>query len=225
MTVRAEPRPTAQAADYFGRERDDLYRLVPDLPAGSRVLEIGCGEGRLGARLRARGLEVHGIEVVEDAARKAEQVLDRVWTGDVEKLELDYPDGHFHLLLLGDVLEHLVDPWAVLAQLRMLLARDGVVVASVPNVQYFPVVLDLLRGRFEYRAAGVLDRTHLRFFTRREARRLFAGAGFVVEAMPAVYPFRAAWVRGIACGLDRLSLGSLRGLLTGQVYLRARPQA
>jgi 2-polyprenyl-3-methyl-5-hydroxy-6-metoxy-1,4-benzoquinol methylase len=207
---------------YYGRERSDLLLLVPPLPAGSRVLELGCGEGRLGAVLRQRGLEVHGVEVAAAAAEKARQVLDRVLTTDVERVDLDYPPGHFRLLLCGDVLEHLVDPWAVLQRLRRLLALDAVVVASVPNVQYFPVIANLLRGRFDYRQSGVLDRTHLRFFTRRSARAMLESAGFVVEAMPRVFPFRAAAVRAMAAAVDAVTFGLLRGFLTGQVYLRAR---
>lgn len=208
--------------DYYGRDRDDLLHLVPELPRGSRVLELGCGEGRLGARLRERGLEVHGVEVVPAAAERARAVLDHVVQGDVETVVLDHPDGHFALLLCGDVLEHLRDPWALLRRVRRVLAPGGAIVASVPNLQYFPVVLGLLRGRFEYRDSGVLDRTHLRFFTRREARALLENTGYRIEAMPAVYPFRSRAVRGLATGIDRLSFGALRGFLTGQVHLRGR---
>jgi 2-polyprenyl-3-methyl-5-hydroxy-6-metoxy-1,4-benzoquinol methylase len=209
-------------ADYYGRARDDLLALVPPLPAGSRVLEIGCGEGQLGSRLRARGLEVHGVEVVPSAAAAAARVLDRAICADVERTVLDYPPAHFRLLLCGDVLEHLVDPWGVLARLQRLCAPGAVLVCSVPNAQYFPVSLGLLRGRFDYRDSGVLDRTHLRFFTRRSARALVERAGFAVEAMPAVYPYRSAAVRAVASALDRLSLGALRGLLTGQIHVVAR---
>ena len=217
--------PPAPAADYYARARDDLFALVPALPRGSRVLEVGCGEGQLGRRLCELGCEVHGVEVVPAAAAAAARALDRVTCADVERAPLDYPAGHFQLLLCGDVLEHLVDPWGTLARLQRLLAPGGVLVCSVPNVQYFPVALGLLRGRFDYRDAGVLDRTHLRFFTRRSARQLVEGAGFTVEAMPAVYPFRSAAVRAVAALLDRGSFGLLRGLLTGQVYLRARALA
>jgi 2-polyprenyl-3-methyl-5-hydroxy-6-metoxy-1,4-benzoquinol methylase len=220
--VSRDPRPPA---DYYGRARDDLFALVPELPAGSRVLEIGCGEGQLGSRLRARGHEVHGVEVVPSAAAAAARVLDRALCADVERTVLDYPPGHFQLLLCGDVLEHLVDPWGVLARLRQLCAPGAMLVCSVPNAQYFPVSLGLLRGRFDYRDSGVLDRTHLRFFTRRSARALVERAGFAVEAMPAVYPFRSAALRAVARVLDACSLGALRGLLTGQVYLRARARA
>lgn len=213
------------AAGYYGRTRGDLLGLVPPLPPGSRVLELGCGEGALGAALRQRGLEVHGVEIVPAAAERAREVLDRVWNVDIEQTELDYPDGHFALLLCGDVLEHLRDPWQVLRRLRRLLAADGVLLVSVPNLQYFPVVVGLLRGRFEYRESGVLDRTHLRFFTRREARRLFEISGFTVDAMPVRYPFRTAALRTVARALDLLSLGMLRGFLIGQIHVLGRPSS
>jgi 2-polyprenyl-3-methyl-5-hydroxy-6-metoxy-1,4-benzoquinol methylase len=220
--VSRDPRPPA---DYYGRARDDLFALVPELPRGSRVLEIGCGEGRLGARLRERGLEVHGVEAVPAAAAAAARVLDRATCADVERTALDYPPAHFQLLLCGDVLEHLVDPWGVLARLQRLCAPGAWLLCSVPNAQYFPVSLGLLRGRFDYRDAGVLDRTHLRFFTRRTAKALVEGAGFAVAAMPAVYPFKSGALRAVARALDRLSLGALRGLLTGQVHVVARARA
>jgi 2-polyprenyl-3-methyl-5-hydroxy-6-metoxy-1,4-benzoquinol methylase len=217
-------RSTNGAADggYYGRERDDLLRLVPELPRGSRALELGCGEGALGSRLRARGLEVHGVERAPAAAQRAAAVLDRVHAVDLEHGDLDYPDAHFQLLLCGDVLEHLVDPWAVLRRVRRLLAPGALAVVSVPNVQYFPVLLGLLRGRFDYRESGVLDRTHLRFFTRASARALLESAGLQVVAMPAVYPFRAGAVRGVARALDFVSFGLGRGFLCGQVHLLAR---
>lgn len=215
------PHPTG----YHGKDRHDLLACIPQLPAGSRVLELGCGEGRLGAALRSLGHEVHGVEYSPTAAAVAANALDRVHCGDAETLPLDYPAGHFSLLVCGDVLEHLRDPWTTLARLRPLVADGGWLVASVPNVQYFPVVLGLLRGRFEYRDDGVLDRTHLRFFTRRSARALVESAGFAVEAIPTVYPFRAAWLRTVAGVLDTLTLGCLRGFLLGQIRLVARPAA
>jgi 2-polyprenyl-3-methyl-5-hydroxy-6-metoxy-1,4-benzoquinol methylase len=210
---------------YHGNERDDLLACLPSSAAGRRVLELGCGEGRLGNKLRERGHEVHGVEYSPTAAAVAATRLDKVHCGDAEQVPLDYPPGHFGVLLCGDVLEHLRDPWGLLTRLRPLLAADGILVASVPNVQYFPVVLSLLRGRFEYRDDGVLDRTHLRFFTLRSARALVEQAGFEITAMPVVYPFRTAWLRGVARVLDTLSLGLLRGFLLGQIRLVARPRA
>lgn len=216
------PHPTTDG--YHGHSRDDLLAQVPALPKVSRVLELGCGEGRLGERLAALGHEVHGVEFVPAAAAIAARRLHRVHCGDVESLPLDYPIGHFALLVCGDVLEHLRDPWALLARVRPLLTADAHVVVSVPNVQYFPVVLGLLRGRFTYRDSGVLDRTHLRFFTRHEARRLLETSGYEVLAMPAVYPFRSALLRALAKALSAVTFGWLGGFLLGQIRVVGRPR-
>ena len=89
-------------------------------------------------------------------------------------------------VIFADVLEHLVDPWAAVRQAREMLAPGGALVVSIPNVLHHAVVKDLLRGRFDYRDAGVLDRTHLRFFTAATARELVEQAGFRVERMERV---------------------------------------
>ncbi|GAB4157416.1 MAG: hypothetical protein Fur0037_25350 [Planctomycetota bacterium] len=216
MTAPAEPQ-----GDYFRQERDDLFLCLDRAAAPGRALEIGCGEGRFGARLCAMGFEVHGVESDPGAAAVAGSVLHRVLCEDIEAAALPYPEEHFDLLVCADVLEHLRDPWTVLRRLRVLLKRGGTAIASVPNAQYFPVVAGLLAGRFRYRDSGVLDRTHLRFFTRESARELFEQAGFAIEAMPVSYPGRPV-SRAILGTLDLASFGMLRGFLTGQTLIRAR---
>jgi 2-polyprenyl-3-methyl-5-hydroxy-6-metoxy-1,4-benzoquinol methylase len=156
--------------------------MIDEVPDGVRVLDVGCATGYLAARLGARGCSVTGFERDPVAAAAAEEHCEAVVVGDIEA-EADRAalPHEFDVVLLGDVLEHLVDPWTTLRCVRGLLAGGGVAVASIPNVAAWTVRLALLRGRFEYTETGLLDRTHLRFFTRATAHQLVRGAGFAIE--------------------------------------------
>ena len=156
------------------------------MPEGARrILDVGCGEGAFGALLkRRRGCEVHGVERFPPAAAAARRVLDSVTEGDAESARLPFDDGSFDCLVYADVLEHLVDPWRALRDHVRLLRPGGRVVASVPNVRHLGVVLRLLLlGRIDYADEGILDRTHLRFFTRRSLLALLEGAGLAGVAL------------------------------------------
>jgi trans-aconitate methyltransferase len=167
---------------YYHRERAALLELFPRPP--QRLLDVGCGAGATSVAARARwpGVETIGIEVVAEVAARAAQALDRVIVESAETIDLAALgvreiDG----VLLADVLEHLTDPWGFLTRLRPALAPGAVIVASIPNIANLWVLEELAAGRFTYAAEGILDRTHLRFFTRRSIEELFAGAGYRIE--------------------------------------------
>ena len=167
---------------YFGHARPEVVALVP--VAARRILDIGCGAGRLGEALKARQqAEVVGIEFDEAAAAVARLRIDEVWVGDVERLDLDFPPGSFDAIVCADVLEHLRDPDRLLRKARSWLAPDGRLVASIPNVRHHSVVRSLLEGNWTYASEGLLDRTHLRFFTRREIEKLLHRSGFAINEM------------------------------------------
>jgi SAM-dependent methyltransferase len=157
-------------------------KLVAACGEHMRVLEVGPSTGYLSEVLRARGCAVTGLEIDPAAAAVAQEHCDRIVVGDVERIDLHgcFSPGEFDVVMFGDVLEHLVDPAAVLGRVAPLLAPDGRVVASIPNVAYVSVRLALLAGRFRYTDQGLLDRTHLRFFDRGGIQALFAGAGYDV---------------------------------------------
>jgi 2-polyprenyl-3-methyl-5-hydroxy-6-metoxy-1,4-benzoquinol methylase len=142
-----------------------VVRLVGN---DKRVLELGPATGYMSRVLTQRGCAVVGIELDPDMAREAARHLDRVIVGDLETLDLEAELGEsrFDVIVAADVLEHLRDPLAVLRRLRGFLAPDGFFVLSVPNVAHGSVRLALLTGRFPYQQRGLLDQTHLRFFTR-----------------------------------------------------------
>lgn len=165
------------------------HRLVlEEVPDGARVLDVGCATGYLAAELSRRGCAVDGIEFDPAAAQQARAHCREVVTGDLEApatqasvaamLAGAWPD----VVICADVLEHLRDPWSVLAWLRTLLAPGGRAVVSVPNIAHWTARRALLRGRFDYADHGLLDRTHLRFFTRASAAELARRAGFAVRA-------------------------------------------
>ena len=149
-------------------------------------------------------------------AREAAGRLDRVVVGNIESMPLPREAAPYDCIVLGDILEHLLDPWKLLERLREVLAPGGSVVASIPNVQHYRVVRSLLAGRWEYRRQGILDRTHLRFFTRKSLPALFEGAGYaVVEVRRKV---RASWKWR---ALNRLAAGLLADFVTFQYLVRA----
>jgi SAM-dependent methyltransferase len=207
--------------DYFANVRSEVVSSIP--PGQHRVLEVGCGDGATGATLKhqSRASEVVGVEISEAAAAVAEARLDRVFAGNIEALELPYPDGYFDFLILADVLEHLMDPWAALQRVGAFLSSGGAVIASIPNVRNWRVILPLVaRGRWDYAESGLLDRTHLRFFTRSTIVALFSDAGF-----PDVQLQRLGHKSRFA---SRVLVGPLRDYATPQylvVARRATPQS
>ena len=179
----------------------DYTSINPDLlawiPANARhVLEVGCGAGSLAKAFHARqpAARYVGVEISEAAAREADLSLDQLVHGDIEQPEvwaaLDQArQGQgFDTLILDGVLERLRDPWQVLSTLRTQMADGGLCVACIPNVAHWSIVLQQLKGRWDYADAGPLDRTHLRFFTLDSAIELFRNAGWTfLDARPRIW--------------------------------------
>lgn len=210
---------TFQATDdpgYYANARSDLVALLPR-PLGS-VLDVGCGAGEVGRSLRAAGAEeLVGVEINADAAASARTLFDEVHVGDAEALSHDGTlRGPFDTIVLYDVLEHLVDPAALLAALTPLAADGAHVHISVPNARHFSLVRDLLvRGTFGYADWGHRDRTHLRWFTRRDIEALVQAQGWRIERVePALY--------GRNRHVDRVTAGRAREFIALQWSVLAR---
>ncbi len=146
------------------------------------VLDVGCATGYTASVLRARGCRVDGIEYDASVAEQAAKQVDRLEVGDVQAMDLValFGAGSYDAIVFGDVLEHLTQAEAVLRACRPLLRPGGAIVASIPNVAHGAVRLALLQGRFDYTSTGLLDETHVRFFTRESVLSLFAAAGYAV---------------------------------------------
>lgn len=188
----APVRPTFDPG-YFEFDRPELVALVPT--TARDVVDVGCGAGRLGAALKARQeCRVVGVEHNAVAAAAARTRLDLVVEGDAEALDWPFPEHSFDAVVCGDVLEHLRDPLAFLRRVRDWLRPGGMLVASLPNVRHHSVLRGLLAGDWTYEPAGLLDHTHLRFFTRREVEKLLFRAGFEVpRPIPVPGPGYAKW--------------------------------
>lgn len=166
---------------YFSNIRWDIISLIPD--GDYRVLEIGCGSGNTLIALREldKAREIIGIEINYESLQDNCDQLDGFLVGDVEEIEPAFEEEHFDYIIFGDVLEHLVDPAAVLKRYSSFLKSTGYIIASIPNIKNYRVLLDLvLYDKFEYADGGILDFSHLRFFTRREMCNLFEQAGLSV---------------------------------------------
>ena len=152
-----------------------------------RVLDVGCSTGYLGKALAGRGCVVDGVEKDPEAAQLARQHLQTVTEVDLDREDLAraVPGRQYDRIVFADVLEHLLDPGAVLESAVSLLAPDGEVVISVPNVTHGSLRLALLQGRWDYRDTGLLDRTHIRFFTRGSILDLLRKSGFEVTELHA----------------------------------------
>lgn len=162
--------------------RNNSHTLMVELVGGTkRVLDVGCATGYLAEALVERGCTVSGVESDAASAEEARPHLERLVIGDIETIDLAgaFGDDRFDVIVFGDVLEHLREPLAVLRRARALLADRGSVVASIPNVAHGSVRLALMAGRFDYQVLGLLDSTHLRFFTRSSIEDMFREAGMV----------------------------------------------
>lgn len=175
---------SAPLRDYYLNSRPEIADLVP--ASAARILDVGCGAGMLGRALKADGRrEVVGIEVNHRAADVARQHLDLVLDIDIDEAEeLPLEASSFDCVICADVLEHLRDPERVLRLLARYLRPDGVLVASIPNVRHVSALLPLLvHGRWQYRDEGILDRTHLRFFTLAEVLELLEKSEYRVRSI------------------------------------------
>lgn len=181
-----QPTPLDDVALYYKGARPEVADFVP--AAARRILDVGCGAGVFGGVLRdERAAEVWGIEMNPDMEPHATARLDRILIGDCRELMPTLDAGSFDVVVFADVLEHLADPAETLRETARLLAPDGCVVASLPNLRYWEALAHVVwEGDFRYREEGIFDRTHLRFFTKKSIPRLFEDAGFGVVSLEGV---------------------------------------
>jgi SAM-dependent methyltransferase len=168
---------------YFEIANPEIPNILRDLPSGLRVLDVGCGSGVHGAELtKICGHRVVGVDLFPASVEKAKTRIAEAYVGDVTAPERYpfYGRQQFDLIVFSDILEHLNDPQDVLRRHLALLAPGGKVVISLPNVAIWNVRLALLFGQFEYTDTGTLDRTHMRFFTRRSFRRFAHQSGIQI---------------------------------------------
>lgn len=170
---------------YFTNPRHDLISFLP-AHSGLRVLEIGAGgcDTLLELKTSGKAAEVVGIELFELAgSAQRHPAIDCLLLGNIEQMDLNFPAGYFDVILFGDVLEHLTDPWAVVAKVAPLTKKGGVMIASIPNVRSRHAWKQIfVKGQFAYAAQGLFDKTHLRWFCKKDMIALLTPPGFTCSS-------------------------------------------
>lgn len=169
----------------YTTERSDVFEMVP--PTAMSILDVGCSNGALGASLRAAlpGRQVFGVERDATFVAEAANRLDQVIQADVNEFEWakNFPEAKFDCVIFSDVLEHLIDPQKHLVEAQRCLLPGGSIVISLPNIRHVSSLYSIfLCGTFPRRDRGIFDRTHLHWFTLRDAKEFLADVGMVVEA-------------------------------------------
>jgi 2-polyprenyl-3-methyl-5-hydroxy-6-metoxy-1,4-benzoquinol methylase len=170
--------------NYSLFSRPDILGLITDpMETPLKILDVGCacGASLLSMKNKFPNAELHGIELDPGSWNIASKLFP-VTQGNVEQ-DLDYPLESFDYIIFGDVLEHLHQPEAVLVNVKRYLKPGGMILASIPNIMHISVLGDLLNGNFTYQDSGILDRTHLRFFTKAEIQKMFSRAGYEIADM------------------------------------------
>lgn len=174
-------------SEYFSNSRVDLLELIPIKNRNGKLLEVGAGTGDtlIYAKENGYAKEAYGVELFKlENSNQLSSVIDGFYIANIEDCNLEYADKTFDVIILGDVLEHLVDPYKVIEYLKKILKDDGVLISSIPNIRYYKVIKSIvIDGDFKYTESGILDRTHLRFFCRKNIMKLFEDKGFNVDKM------------------------------------------
>jgi len=169
-----------KTTDYFANQRHEMLDFLP--PTAKKILDVGCGEANFAYLLKQKTQgEIWGIELDQKASAIAKTKIDHVFCGTAEDNLVNLPNGYFDAIYFNDVLEHLIDPYSLLKVISSKLSPQGVIIASIPHVRYFRVLTQLIFQReWRYEDTGVLDRTHLRFFTKKSMMRMFEENGYKV---------------------------------------------
>ncbi|WP_016871900.1 methyltransferase domain-containing protein [Fischerella thermalis] len=164
-------------------ENSSLKKMLRWVGENKHVIDFGCATGYFARLASSKGCRITGIEINAKAAKIAEKYCEKVIVADLDFVNLKdvLAETKFDIAVFGDVLEHLRNPWRVLEETRELLQPGGYVIASIPNIAHGAIRLALLQGKFEYTELGILDNTHLRFFTRQTVTELFERSGYFVD--------------------------------------------
>jgi 2-polyprenyl-3-methyl-5-hydroxy-6-metoxy-1,4-benzoquinol methylase len=165
---------------YYDNIRTEMLQFLPN--SAKVVLDIGCGNGAFAKVIKDQNnAEVWGIEYMETHGEEAKNKLDKVFVGKCEDFIEDLPECYFDVIYFNDVLEHLVDPYWVLKIVKQKLKKDGVIISSLPNIRFYKTFMRVLLNKdWKYEDYGVMDRTHLRFFTKKSIKRMYEELGFEV---------------------------------------------
>ena len=206
----------AKNSELSINQRHEIVRLVP--ADARRVLDVGCAWGDVGMALKEKlGCEVTGIEIDPGRAGSARAKLDKVIMEDVDAAAKEFGAGYFDCIIFADVLEHLRSPLDTLRLYSGFLKEGGSIIISVPNIRHISVLFELVvKGRWEYKDSGIMDRGHLRFFTRKSFIRLLDKSGLIPVHTDRIFSLKGSRI------FDLITLGLFRDMLTAQYIFIAR---
>lgn len=209
-------------SSYFSNIRIDLVQFIPK-SKDNKILEIGAGGGDTLVWIKENGLarEVVGLELNRlEGSNQMHPAIDKFYFVDLEKNETDLPFEYFDVLICGDVLEHLVNPWEVLHKVSRYLKKNGTIIVSCPNIRYYKTFIKIyLNGSFEYEEFGLYDKTHLRFFCKKDIIKMVDDQGLKIEKVtPTFKLIRSPKIRA----LNYLTFGLLEEFLAIQYVIIAK---
>lgn len=175
-----------QDSDYYSSDRKEIFPFIPlDI---AKTLDVGCATGVFSAKLKEeRDAETWGIEMFKDVAEIAKTKLDKVLIGSFDEVSGDLPQKYFDCIFFNDVLEHMPYPETCLLKIKDNLHPEGKIIASIPNIRHIEVLRELLFQKdWHYKDSGILDRTHLRFFTKKSIIRMFEDCGYKIDQITGI---------------------------------------
>lgn len=205
---------------YFAQKRSEMLKYIPQ--KAKTILDVGCGYGLFSQLLKEKfNAEVWGIELDKTAAVEARKKIDEAIEGDVNKAIDKLPDKKFDCVVFNDILEHLANPFEILTKIKDKASERGVIVCSIPNVRYIRNLKKLLIDKqWEYEDEGVLDKTHLRFFTLKSVVKMFEDLGYEIIRIEGINPTKSWKFRLI----NLLFLGNLSDARYLQFACVAKPK-
>lgn len=213
---------------YLNPSQNSSHQKVLDYIGRDQIiLDVGCSTGYLGKLMKDKGNVVYGVELDGSAAAEAKTLLDEVIEADLDSVDFPWQNDFFDMVVCADVLEHLRDPIQVLQKLRKLLKRGGRLLVCLPNIAHCSIRIKLLKGEFDYEDTGILDRTHLKFFTVKTAKSMLEDAGFAVNEVDFTYK-SPRWFRFVKKLSPMLHAGVMKRypeFFGFQIILLASPSA
>jgi 2-polyprenyl-3-methyl-5-hydroxy-6-metoxy-1,4-benzoquinol methylase len=192
MISQIENEALPKPEDYYSFARPEMLAFMPE--GCKAVLDVGCSNGQFLKGVKSRGIYCVGIEPhkpsSEAAKNNADIIINTIFTEDaVNRILTESTHKEFDCIFFNDVLEHLEHPWQALELCKKLLSPKGVIIASIPNFLFYSNILHIIRQQdFFYQPSGILDITHLRFFTRKSIIRMFESSGFLVNQITGINP-------------------------------------
>lgn len=217
---------TQKPQRYFSYTRHDIISLIPPDPE-QKVLEIGASGGNTILYLKENKLakEVMGVELMQmDGSNQKNALLDKFQIADIEKEEIDAPPEYFDIIICADVLEHLVDPWKTIEKISVHLKKDGLLIASLPNIREWKTLFKIIfKKDFRYDPyGGVLDKTHLRFFCKKNILQLLTTTSLSPIYCKANYLLKVVLEGRKRRIINRLTFGIFSDFLTVQYLVVAK---